>query len=126
MSIGLTAKELTSIRNDIDDLLPDIGYIIAINNTSDGQGGQTISTAIVTGGTVPCRLDARMINMLKGNESVAGAALVSFQQFILTLPYNAPVTTNNQFLKDGQLYNITSIDTDKSWKASVRCVVERI
>jgi len=125
MSIGLTAKELTSIRNDIDDLLPDTGYIIAITNTPDGQGGQIVSTAVVTGGTVSCRLDARMINMLKGNESVAGAALVSFQQLILTLPYNTPVTTNNQFLKDGQLYNITSIDTDKSWKASVRCIVER-
>lgn len=125
MSIGLTAKELTSIRNDIDDLLPDTGYIIAITNTPDGQGGQTVSTAVTAGGTVSCRLDGRMINMLKGGESVAGAALVSFQQFILTLPYNTTITTNNQFLKDGQLYNITSVDTDKSWKASVRCILER-
>jgi len=124
--IGLTNKELTSIRADINDLLPDTGYIIARTETPDGMGGQTVSTSVVANGTVSCRLDARMINMLKGNESVAGAALQSFQQLILTLPYDTTITTNNQFLKDGQLYNVISIDTDKSWKASVRCVLERL
>lgn len=124
--IGLTNKELTSIRADINDLLPDTGYIIARTETPDGMGGQTVSTSVVANGTVSCRLDTRMINMLKGNESVAGAALRSFQQLILTLPYDTTITTNNQFLKDGQLYNVISIDTDKSWKASVRCVLERL
>ncbi len=124
--IGLTNKELTSIRADINDLLPDTGYIIARTETPDGMGGQTVSTSVVANGTVSCRLDTRMNNMLKGNESVAGAALQSFQQLILTLPYDTTITTNNQFLKDGQLYNVISIDTDKSWKASVRCVLERL
>lgn len=123
--LGLTAKELASIRADINDLLPDTGYIIGITRTADGQGGHPESTAIVAGGTVSCRLDARIINTLRSGESVAGAAIQPFHQFILTLPYDATITTENQFLKGGELYNVISVDDDKSWKASTRVILER-
>lgn len=122
--IGLTAKELASIRSDINNLLPDTGYIITRTETSDGMGGINVATSAT--GTVSCRLDARMINMLKGGESVAGAAIQSFQQLVLTIPYDTTITTDNQFLKGGQLYNITSVDDDKSWKGCIRCILERV
>lgn len=122
----LTAKELASIQTDINKLLPDTGYIIGITRTADGQGGYTESTAIVAGGTVSCRLDARIINTLRSGESVAGAAIQPFHQFILTLPYNTTITTENQFQLGTVLYNVISVDNDKSWKASTRVIVERI
>lgn len=121
----LTAKELASIRADVNELLPDTGYIIGITKTADGQGGYTESTAVVANGTVSCRLDAKIINTLRSGESVAGAAIQPFHQFILTLPYNAPITVENQFLKGDELYNVISVDSDKSWNASIRIIVER-
>ena len=123
--LGLTAKELASIQSDINELLPDTGYIIAITRTADGQGGHTESTAIVAGGTVSCRLDAKIISTLRSGEVVAGAAIQPFHQFVLTLPYNTTITTENQFLKGSELYNVISVDDDKSWKASTRVIVER-
>lgn len=124
MNIGLTDAELTAIRADIADLLPDTGYIITVTNTADGYGGQTVGTAI--SGTVTCRLDPRIINTLQSAEELSGGAIEPYQRWLLTLPYNTTITTENQFLHNDVLYNVTSVDDDKSWIASVRCMVEKV
>jgi len=122
--IGLTDAELTAIRADIEDLLPDTGYIIAVTETADGLGGQSIGTSIA--GTVSCRLDPKIINTLNSGEEMVGAAVESFHRWILTLPYNTTIAANNQFLHNDVLYNVSSIDDDKSWKASVRVMLEKV
>ena len=121
--IGLTAKELTAIRNDINDLLPDTGYILSRSATSDGMGGQTETWG--TAGTTIYRLDPKMITGWSTEEKVSSGALRPFHSFILTLPYDTNIDTNNRFKdKDGTIYNVTSVDTGKSWIASKRCVLE--
>jgi len=124
--IGLTAKELSAIRTDINGLLPDTGYILAGTQTNDGMGGGTIAWGTVAGGTVSCRLDPKSTYGAAGNEQVTSGALQPFHSFVLTLPYDTTITTKNKFVVNGQTYNITSVDTDKSWKASVRAYLERI
>ena len=127
MGIGLSNKDLASIRADVADLLPDTGFIIAVSNTPDGAGGYTQGTAVKAGGTVNYRLDPKIISMLKGSEKMAAGAIVPFQQWILTLPHNAPITTEDQFLDDtGTLYNVISVDEEKSWNASTRVIVEQL
>ena len=126
MSIGLTANELTSIRADIADLLPDTGYIIAVTNTPDGFGGYTQGTAIKASGTVSYRLDPKIVSMLKGSEKSAAGVIQPFHQWILTLEYDAPITTEDKFLcADGAVYNVISVDEEKSWNASTRVIVEQ-
>ena len=126
MGIGLTDKELATIRTHVNELLPDTGFIIKQSFTSDGAGGNSVSTAVVAGGTVSYRLDPKIISMLKGGESMAAGAIQPFHTFILTLEYNAPITTENQFLDDtGTLYNVISIDPQKSWNASTRVILEQ-
>lgn len=125
--IGLTTSELASIRTDINCLLPDTGYIIEKELTYDAGGGQNVSTSIVAGGTVTYRLDPKVTTELKGGEKVAGGALNPFHRYVLTLPYDAVITTNNQFLSaGGDLYNVVSEDDDKSWIASVRVFIELV
>ena len=124
--IGLSSKELTSIRTSINGLLPGTAIIIAVTNTADGFGGQSESTAAVAGGTVACRLDPRTINETKSSENLAGGAISPFHTFILTLPYDTTITTNNRVIVGTQTYNVTSVDSDKNWKASVRVYVERV
>ena len=124
MSIGLTANELTSIRADIADLLPDTGYIIAVTNTPDGFGGYTQGTAVKANGTVSYRLDPKLLT--QNDEKVAGGAIQPFFQWILTLQYNAPITTEDKFLcAEGKVYNVISVDEEKSWNASTRVIVEQ-
>lgn len=123
--IGLTTAELASIRSDIADLLPDTCYIIDVTNTVDNMGGYTVGTAMATGGTISCRLDAKIINTLRASEKVVGGAIQPFHQFILTVPYDTTISTENQVQKDEEVYNVISVDTDKSWKGAIRVMLER-
>ena len=121
--IGLTAKELTAIRNDINDLLPDIGYILSRSATSDGMGGQTETWG--TAGTTTCRLDPKT-SYQSGKEEISAGALNPFHSFVLTMPYDTTITTENRFKLGTITYNVISVDIDKSWRASVRAYLERI
>ena len=123
MSIGLTAAELASIRADVADLMPDTCIIITVTNTPDTMGGYTQGTAAA--GTVNCRLDAKIINTLRASESKAAGGIQPFHQFILTVPHNTTITTDNQVQKGSEVYNVISVDADKSWKGAVRVVLER-
>jgi head-tail adaptor len=122
MGIGLTDAELASIRDDIAALLPDTCVIQTITNTADGLGGYTRGTTIA--GTVDCRLDAKIINNLRASESMAAGGIQPFHQYILTVPYDTTITTNNQVQKDNEVYNVISVDTEKSWIGSVRVILE--
>jgi hypothetical protein len=125
MSIGLTAAELASIRADVADLMPDTCIIITVTNTPDNMGGYTVGTAAAAGGTVSCRLDAKIINTLRASEAMGGGGIQPFHQFILTVPYDTTISTNNQVQKGTEVYNVISVDADKSWKGAVRVVLER-
>lgn len=116
----LSSSDLAQIRADVLDLLPDTGYILSSSLASDGAGGYTETWG--TAGTVTYRLDP-----IRQRESVAGAALTSFNMFQLTLPYDTTVEPENRFkADDGALYSVLGVDDGKSWIASVRCVVEKL
>lgn len=117
----LPPADLNSIRNDILTLLPNTGQIMSVTGSSDGQGGYTEAWGTATA-NVAYRLDP-----LRGSEQVTGGAVQPYHSFVLTLPYNTTITTNNRFkAEDGQLYAITSVDGGKSWQASVRVYVEKV
>ena len=120
----LSAAELTAIRADIANMLPDTGYILEVTAyTPDGMGGQTAVYGTATGGTVVYRLDP-----IRGRESEAGGAVNPFHTFVLTLEYDVTIAETNRFkAADGTQFAVTSVDEDgKSWKASVRAFVERV
>lgn len=121
----LNAKELEGIRSDINNLLPDTGYIRTNTQTPDGMGGVNDSWA--RSGTVTYRLDPEFIRPLQAAEKIAGGAVEPFHSYVLTLPYNTSVAEEQRFEdSSGNYYNIISVDDPKSWKASVRCFVELI
>ena len=130
MSIGLTSSELTDIRTAIAELLPGTGDIYEVTNTADGFGGYTEGTAIVSGGSnVPYRLDPREIRPW-GNEQVAGAAVLPFHTYQLTIPwtYGTIIKNTHWFKAEGVFYKVHSIDNangDKSWAGSTRVILER-
>jgi hypothetical protein len=125
MSITLTAAELSEIRAAVLELMPDTCTLLTLTNTSDGEGGhsQTWGTASAN---VPCRLDSKVSAIeMKGKEMLGAGAIQYFHTYMLTLPGTAVITEQYRVLKDGEYYQVKSVDYDKSWIASVRCFVER-
>jgi hypothetical protein len=55
---------------------------------------------------------------------MAAGGIQPFHQYILTVPYDTTITTNNQVQKDNEVYNVISVDTEKSWIGSVRVILE--
>lgn len=107
--------ELTRIRSDIGELMPDTGYILIFTRTSDGGGGWT--DAWGTAGTVTCRVD-----FARGVEVLAGGAVQPKRQLVATVPYSTVVSTANRFEYGGVSFAITSVNVG-SWLTCKRLVL---
>ncbi|UYN89892.1 MAG: phage head closure protein [Anaerolineales bacterium] len=115
----LTAAELADMRATIAELLPDTCVIKTLTTAPDGMGGQTETWS--ASGTATCRLDRR-----SGNERMAGGAIRAYGEWVLTVPYNTALTTDNRVEHNGLTYNVTEVNSDKSWKDCVRATVEMV
>lgn len=116
---ALSAAELAAIRADIAELLPDTCAILSRTLTPDGSGGQVETWGTATA-SVACRLDPA-----RGREAEIGGQTRPFYGFVLTLPYTATVSAQNRIELNSETFAVVSVDTGKSWSASVRAYVER-
>lgn len=112
----LDAGELAQLRIDILDTLPDTCDIMSVSRVPDGHGG--FSETWTTASTVACRMDHKT-----GAEVLAGGAVQTYQGNMLTLPYNATITTAYRVSYGGGLYNVISVSEGSS-VAVKRVVVE--
>ena len=118
----INAGDLAYMRATINEMLPDTCSLLTLSQTSDGQGGYTETWGTAAGGTaVACRVD-----YLNGDERVFGNTLTPYTGWIVTLPYNKTVTEQYRIQHGGTLYNVTDVDSGKSWQASVRVAVEKV
>jgi hypothetical protein len=126
----LSRRELADIRIATEGLMPDTCHILSVTNTSDGQGGivQTWGTAIAN---VRCRIDSFLsrgqASMRGGGEMVTGGAVAEYTRWIVSVPYDTAVGETNRIqMRDGNTYNIISLDEGKSWNAELRVTVEKV
>jgi head-tail adaptor len=110
--------ELTRIRADISELMPDTGYILTVTRTSDGGGGWTDSWG--TASTVTCRVD-----YTRGVEVQAGGAIQPKRQLVATVPYSTVVTTENRFQFNATAFAISSVNAG-SWQTCKRLMLEAL
>jgi hypothetical protein len=118
----LTSTDLAGMRAAVNDLLPDTANILAGTVAPDGQGGWSQTWGTATAG-VKCRLDP---GRKENRESVAGAALLPFSWWQLTLPYDTTLTEQNRVEIAGETFNVVHVDTGKSWSVSVRAVLTKV
>jgi SPP1 family predicted phage head-tail adaptor len=116
----LTAAELSAIRTTAADALPDTAIIQNYTSVSDGGGGQTQTWTAA--GTMDCRI-APIVGM-GANEDQSGGRISADAQFIVTLPYNAAVTTDSRLVIDSNNYNVEAI-RERSWNATTRVEVKK-
>jgi hypothetical protein len=108
------------MRDTVEQLLPDTCYILSVTESPNGMGGKT--QTLGTAGTSICRLD--MVNT-GTPETMQGAGMRGRQETILSLPYDATVTTVNKILHEGITYNVQSVNIGASWMAEKRCTLEK-
>ena len=114
-----TAGQLVYMREKLNQLMPDTGYILTLAYTQDGYGGvvETWGTA----GTISCRVDA-----ISGRELLAGGAVQPFFSYRLTAPYDTILTEAQRVQVGGETYAIKSVDNGKSDAISLRADLERL
>jgi len=122
--IGLTAAELTAIRADVEDLLPDtctLQYMTEARN----EIGEAVKTYTNRGTAIKCRLDP--IPEI-GWEVLGGFMdVVKYTgKFILTLMHDQAVALNDRAIIDGEIFEVDHMDPEKSYRASVTCIVEKV
>lgn len=110
---------LAAMRSAINETLPDVGQIITITKSADGYGGSTKTRG--TAGTIACRVDFK-----QGREQLTGGAIQPYTKIMLSLPYDATISTSNEFLHNGTTYAVKSVNDDQSWQAVTRCELEKI
>ena len=120
MSIALTVKELAQMREDIEDLMPDVCDILSVAYTSDGEGGMAETWGTATA-NVACRIDYR-----SGSEKLTGGAIQSYSKAVLSLPYTTTISTKNRIQIDSYVWAVLSINDKQSWDVVRRAELERV
>jgi len=108
----LTASELSRMRSTAGAALPDSAVIQTQSVVSDGGGGGT--TAWTASGTVDCRIAPASMDEDEIGGRVAGEA-----DFIVTMPHDAPVSTDSRIIANGGTFNVEAV-LDRSWDISTR------
>lgn len=119
----LSNAELTAMREAIEDLFPDTCNILTATETADGYGGVSRVWGTASA-NVACRLD--VVNRSGSDEQVGAASLRSFQETILSVPYNTTITTDSKVEHSGTTYNVTAINSGQSWIAVKRVTLEKV
>jgi head-tail adaptor len=114
----LTDAELTQMRADIAELLPDSAVIYTAARVPDGMGEFTTTWA--ASGTALARIDP-----IRANDQISGGAVQPFTRFRLTLEYGSTITPGNRVTINAVTYNVVALQTANSWPLDIRAEVER-
>lgn len=125
--IGLTASELSAIRDDIEDLLPDTCTINRVSYATDSYG-EADRTYSERASGVACRLDSVESITLTGFEKISQMKNFHIGEgmWFLTIPHDQIIEITDQVVVDGhsQTFEVKHVDTEKSWEGCIRAVME--
>jgi head-tail adaptor len=115
----LSAADLSYMRSSINELFPDTCNILSLSWSSDGEGSQTEAWGTLSSSA--CRVDYG-----HGKEAVTGAALMPYQKAVISMPYDAVVTTANRIELGSNVFSIQAVNQAQSWQGVTRCASELI
>jgi len=120
--MALTASELSSMREAVEDLLPDTCVIQSRSWQSDGMGGGSyIWTDAYT--DVPCRLAPRRF---REREAVVGDKLSVHSFWVLTLPHDQEIDETMRVVVGGETYEVVSVNRAQSERVAVRADLVKV
>lgn len=116
----LTTAELDRMRTVANRALPGTAIIHGGTTTSDGGGGYTETFGPRAGGTVACR-----VAPLTGSEGEQGDRIAADADYIITLPAETTVETDDRIDIAGVTYNVVAV-RDRSWEITRRVEAEKV
>jgi head-tail adaptor len=114
----LSTSDITNMRATLAQSLPGTAVIQAGTLTSDGGGGY--SEAFSAAETVACR-----VAPLTGTEREVGGRVSSEAEYVITLPAETTVETDDRIVVGGITYNVVAV-RDRSWEISRRVEVRKV
>lgn len=117
----LTAADLASMRAVLEQSLPGTAVIQSGTLASDNGGGYT--ETFTAAGTVACRI-APVVNR-GGAEGETGGRIEADAQYVITLPAETTIETDDRIVADGVTYNVVAV-RDRSWEVSRRVEARKI
>lgn len=119
----LTNSELAYMREAIGQLMPDTCNLLTATNTADGSGGITTTWGTASASVV-CRMDYK--TGAQQSEQLTAFSVRPYSGFMLSVPYNTTINTEYRVEHGGFTYNVKAVNTDQSWIAVKRVVLERV
>lgn len=111
----LSDSDLTAMRETAEASLAGTAVIQTLTRTSDSGGGFTEGWA--SAGTVDCR-----IAPIRGDEREIGERISPDADYVITLPWDAAVTTDSRIVSNGGTFNVEAI-RDRTWPVTKRVEV---
>ena len=116
----LQGNDLAYMRNEAEKAMPDLVDIQRKTLTSDKQGGFTEAWA-----NSYQQVAARIAGKGGGESNEAGRQDLQLD-FMLTLAHDQSITQTDRVVHTSGTYEIQSVDTGKSWSATIRCQMRRL
>ena len=116
----LTTSEIAAMRTVAEQALPGTAIIQNGTLTSDGGGGYTEAFQPRTGGTVACR-----VAPLTGTEREEGDRISADADYVITLPAETTVETDDRIETGGVTYNVVAV-RDRAWEVTRRVEAEKV
>lgn len=116
----LTDEELTAMRAVQGQTMTETVYVQRLTRTADSTGGW--SESWTTAATVSGRIAPRMAN---SGENKIGGKVETFGDYLITLPHDTNVQTDDRLQINGEQYQIQSI-LERSKKTALRLICVKL
>ena len=120
MVMTLSTLELTQLRAEAEDYLPDTCTLQTVTRTSDGMGSWT-ETYSNTYTSIPCRV----WQQTGGERDVAGR-MSEVTRWVLNVPYDQTIDATMRVVHDGKTYQVNDINDTGSEHLQRRARLTRI
>lgn len=119
---GLSALELSQLRNDQTDYWPDTATIQTVTRTRDDQAGWTEAWAN-TYTSVPCRLSPETASQA---ERQAAGQIQAVTNWVFTVAHNQAIDETMRVVHDSQTYEVVRVEDTHSHRTARRAHLVRV
>jgi len=114
--------ELSQLRADANDYLPDTCTLQTLTRTADAYGGWSESWANTHTG-VACRLAVMPLNR---PEAIDAGQIASTTRWLLAVPYNQAIDATMRVVHDGVTYEVEGVEDKQSHRPSRHAYLRRV
>ena len=120
--MALSTLELSQLRTDASDYLPDMGTLQTVARTSDSMGGWTEEwTSTYT--SVACRLAPARATR---DETLRGEQISAYSQWVLTVAHNQTIDEIMRVIHDSETYEVLRLEDTHSSRTAKRVYLVRL